>query len=248
MTTAHRPTWAPAKGHEEQGGARMFGPSKKHSKLDDNAHTILKTRAVGQMSVKELVARDFKAELLAKEAKHFKRKLPEAGGDLMIGDGEANGSERVRSIDGPSDGDAGPSGSDAPAFEPKRVDADDSDDDDDDDASDDESDSEDDTAALLAELERIKKERADAAARREADDAERDALEKAEALASGNPLLDLKDGKDGRDDAEFLAKRRWDDDVVFKNQTRGEPRAKKRFVNDTIRSDFHRRFLNKYIK
>ena len=235
MTTAHRPTWAPAKGHEEQGGARMFGPSKKHSKLDDNAHTILKTRAVGQMSVKELVARDFKAELLAKEAKHFKRKLPEAGGDLMIGDGEANGSERVRSIDGPSDGDAGPSGSDAPAFEPKRVDADDSDD---------ESDSEDDTAALLAELERIKKERADAAARREADDAERDALEKAEALASGNPLLDLKDGGD---DA-FVAKRRWDDDVVFKNQTRGEPRTKKRFVNDTIRSDFHRRFLNKYIK
>ena len=71
MTTAHRPTWAPAKGHEEQGGARMFGPSKKHSKLDDNAHTILKTRAVGQMSVKELVARDFKAELLAKEAKHL---------------------------------------------------------------------------------------------------------------------------------------------------------------------------------
>ena len=246
MTTAHRPTWAPAKGHEEQGGARMFGPSKKHSKLDDNAHTILKTRAVGQMSVKELVARDFKAELLAKEAKHFKRKLPEAGGDLMIGDGEANGSERVRvrSIDGPLDGDAGPSGSDAPAFEPKRVDADDSDDDDDDDDDDDESDSEDDTAALLAELERIKKERADAAARREADDAERDALEKAEALASGNPLLDLKDGGD---DA-FVAKRRWDDDVVFKNQTRGEPRTKKRFVNDTIRSDFHRRFLNKYIK
>jgi len=250
MTTAHRPTWAPAKGHEEQGGARMFGPSKKHSKLDDNAHTILKTRAVGQMSVKELVARDFKAELLAKEAKHFKRKLPEAGGDLMIGDGEANGPEiRVRSIDGPSiDGDAGPSGSEhAPAFEPKRVDADDSDDDDDDDDDDDESDSEDDTAALLAELERIKKERADASARREADDAERDALEKAEALASGNPLLDLKDGGDGGDDA-FVAKRRWDDDVVFKNQTRGEPRAKKRFVNDTIRSDFHRRFLNKYIK
>ena len=249
MTTAHRPTWAPAKGHEEQGGARMFGPSKKHSKLDDNAHTILKTRAVGQMSVKELVARDFKAELLAKEAKHFKRKLPEAGGDLMIGDGEANGPEiRVRSIDGPSiDGDAGPSGSDAIAFEPKRVDADDSDDDDDDDDDDDESDSEDDTAALLAELERIKKERAEASARREADDAERDALEKAEALASGNPLLDLKDGGDGGDDA-FVAKRRWDDDVVFKNQTRGEPRAKKRFVNDTIRSDFHRRFLNKYIK
>lgn len=44
MTTAHRPTWAPAKGHEEQGGARMFGPSKKHSKLDDNAQMTMKMR------------------------------------------------------------------------------------------------------------------------------------------------------------------------------------------------------------
>ena len=38
-------------------------------------------------------------------------------------------------------------------------------------------------------------------------------------------------------------KRRWDDDVVFKNQSRGEQQQKKRFVNDTIRSDFHKKFL-----
>ena len=43
-------------------------------------------------------------------------------------------------------------------------------------------------------------------------------------------------------------KRRWDDDVVFRNQERGEPKLQKRFVNDTIRNDFHRRFLNRYIK
>lgn len=43
-------------------------------------------------------------------------------------------------------------------------------------------------------------------------------------------------------------KRRWDDDVVFKNQARGEPKAQKRFINDTIRSDFHKRFLTRYIK
>ena len=34
---------------------------------------------------------------------------------------------------------------------------------------------------------------------------------------------------------------RWDDDVVFKNQARGEPKAQKRFINDTIRSDFHKK-------
>ena len=31
-------------------------------------------------------------------------------------------------------------------------------------------------------------------------------------------------------------------------QERGEPKVARRFVNDTIRNDFHRRFLNRYIK
>lgn len=41
---------------------------------------------------------------------------------------------------------------------------------------------------------------------------------------------------------------RWDDDVVFKNQARGETKTPKRFINDTIRNDFHRKFLQKYMK
>jgi protein CWC15 len=41
---------------------------------------------------------------------------------------------------------------------------------------------------------------------------------------------------------------RWDEDVVFKNQTRGEVKAPRRFINDTVRSDFHRKFLERYIK
>ena len=41
---------------------------------------------------------------------------------------------------------------------------------------------------------------------------------------------------------------RWDDDVVFKNQARDEPQVKKRFINDTIRNDFHRKFLTKFIQ
>ena len=68
------------------------------------------------------------------------------------------------------------------------------------------------------------------------------AAEKAEADAVrlGNPILAADPG---------AIKRRWDDDVVFKNQARGEPELKKkRFVNDTIRNDFHRRFMTKYIK
>lgn len=46
MTTAARPTWAPAKGGNEQGGTRIFGPSQKYSSRDMAAHTSLKPRFI----------------------------------------------------------------------------------------------------------------------------------------------------------------------------------------------------------
>ena len=47
----------------------------------------------------------------------------------------------------------------------------------------------------------------------------------------------------------YDVKRRWDDDVVFKNQARGtEDKKGKEFVNDLLRSDFHRRFMSKYVR
>jgi len=57
----------------------------------------------------------------------------------------------------------------------------------------------------------------------------------------GNPLLDLDGNKDS------TVKRKWNDDVVFRNQTKGEQEVKKRFINDTIRNDFHKSFLKKYV-
>ena len=53
------------------------------------------------------------------------------------------------------------------------------------------------------------------------------------ALVSGDPFC--------------IGKRRWDDDVVFRNQA-NEPKVQRRFINDTVRSDFHKRFLNRYIR
>ena len=44
-------------------------------------------------------------------------------------------------------------------------------------------------------------------------------------------------------------KRKWNDDVVFRNQARDvSERDSKRFINDTIRNDFHKRFLSKYVQ
>ncbi|XP_067842466.1 protein CWC15 homolog [Heptranchias perlo] len=60
---------------------------------------------------------------------------------------------------------------------------------------------------------------------------------------------------DDDDTAALLAelekiKKRWDDDVVFKNCAKGidESKRDKRFVNDTLRSEFHKKFMEKYIK
>jgi protein CWC15 len=104
---------------------------------------------------------------------------------------------------------------------------------------DEEDDEEDEEAELQRELARIRAERAAEALRRAAEDADLARREGEAAAAAGNPLL-LRAGGGVR--------RRWDEDVVFRHQARDEPSAKRRFVNDTIRNDFHRSFLKKYVR
>mmetsp|Transcript_12190 Transcript_12190/g.50461 ORF Transcript_12190/g.50461 Transcript_12190/m.50461 type:complete len:93 (+) Transcript_12190:746-1024(+) len=70
--------------------------------------------------------------------------------------------------------------------------------------------------------------------------------ERAQAAMTGNPLLASAESESSA--PEFRVKRRWDEDVVFRNQSRGGKEVKRRFINDTIRNDFHRRFLEKYIR
>ena len=56
---------------------------------------------------------------------------------------------------------------------------------------------------------------------------ERERAEMAAAEAAGsNPLL-----------VDTSVRKRWDDDVVFRNQAKDEPQKEKRFINDTIRSE-----------
>lgn len=117
----------------------------------------------------------------------------------------------------------------------------DEDDSDRDDSSDEDSE-EDDTAELLAELNRIKRERAQEEAKKEAEKQAQEERIRMENILSGNPLL-------GAAKADFKVKRRWDDDVVFKNCARSEPdKSKTTFINDTLRSEFHKKFMEKYVK
>jgi len=92
----------------------------------------------------------------------------------------------------------------------------------------------------MRELEKIKRERAEQKAKEEREKAAQEQEERERDIAIGNPLLNPTD---------FNVKRRWDDDVIFKNQARGtENKGKKEFVNDLLRSDFHKRFMSKYVR
>ena len=117
------------------------------------------------------------------------------------------------------------------------------DDDSNDDSDDDDDDDDDDEAALQAELAKIRAER-EAAKRKEEEELQaKEEEQMEEAALLGNPLLAAGNGEAGS-----KLKRKWNDDVVFRNQAKGEPEVKKRFINDTIRNDFHKRFLNKFVR
>ncbi|KAG9251547.1 Cwf15/Cwc15 cell cycle control family protein [Emericellopsis atlantica] len=240
MTTAHRPTFDPAKGKEA-----LRGPAYHTRNLP--AHTTLKFRQAAQgLDDEATPATDLAAELLAAEAAHFAKKnggaLPEPEHeDDDAASSVAGHAAKRRHSTAPADGEE-------EDFETKRrrileesreMDADDTDSDEASD-SDSDSDSDDEDAELQRELERVRREREEKKKREEEQRAKAEQEERERDIAVGNPLLNKQD---------FTMKRRWDDDVVFKNQARGtDDKGKKEFVNDMIRSDFHRRFMSKYVR
>ena len=228
MTTAHRPTWNAAVGGKNQAGnPTRYTPIHAVSRKDLPGMLTLKTRGAGQDTQAEIDKRDLKAELEERERKHL-----EKIGKAVKPPPAAAAAPRL------SDG--GDSGAAAAAASASYDDEDDSDSDDSDSDDDSDEDDEEDTAELLRELEKIKKEKALEQQRQE-EEARAEAEEQQHtAVMTGNPLL--AGAEEG-----FKVKRRWDDDVVFRHQSRGEPQRKKRFVNDAIRNDFHKKFLAKYI-
>ncbi|KAI9897239.1 hypothetical protein N3K66_008261 [Trichothecium roseum] len=253
MTTAHRPTFDPAQGKEA-----LRGPAYHQRLLP--AHTHLKYRRAGQGGAADdggaygAPERDLAAELLAAEKAHYKKRdrgtlAPEADGDDSDEEMSNTSPALKRAHDGGKEGGEGEGEEEDMAAKRRRIlaetrdiDKDDSseedDDDDDDDDSDDSDDDED--AELQRELARVRREREEKKKREEEERLreEQDANERN--IALGNPLLNKQD---------FTMKRRWDDDVVFKNQARGtEDKKGKEFINDMLRSDFHRRFMGKYVR
>jgi len=104
-----------------------------------------------------------------------------------------------------------------------------------------EEDDEDEDAELLRELEKLRKEKE---IRLMAEEAKKHEEESSSSAITGEPSNITNDSSY----STSLLKRKWNDDIVFKNQARDEPKLQKRFVNDTIRSDFHRKFMYRFMK
>lgn len=220
MTTAARPTFEPARGGQGRGEKDLSAISRQYSSRDLPSHNKLKYREHGQGTTDELRSRDFRKDLEDREREKDKGNARERRVQ------ESNSHKRPKLDQVPA----------------ASLDADDPLDEDDSD----DPDSDDDTAQLLAELQRIKKERAVEQAKRESERRQEEERIRMENILSGNPLLNYASQVQKTD---LKVKRRWDDDVVFKNCARSEPEKKKdQFINDSLRSEFHRKFMEKYVK
>eukprot|EP00128_Syssomonas_multiformis_P007673 Colp12_sorted_trinity150504_noHs@28550 len=220
MTTAGRPTWSAAQGGPT---TRDSAPTRQYSSRDLPGHTKIKIRQKGQDTYDDLRERDLKQELLERERDHYKQKRKKDYDEEEDEEYEKRETKQLRIVDEHT----------------AKIDADDPVESEEEEEEEDE-DEDDDEDELLKELEKIKRERAEEAEREAQRQAEDEQQIRTEAALRGNPLLNQAD--------DFSVKRRWDDDVVFKNCAKGiEERKEKRFINDTLRSDFHRRFMTKYI-
>jgi len=218
-----RPTWTPASGNAFVSNARGMA-SKQYSSRDLPGFTKLKERQQGQNTSEEIKKRDLKKELKNREKK-LKSKTDGA---------EVKDTEAMPIIQPPLIKQEN-------TEEPKEfkvdpnLDADDSDSNSTSSSSGSDKDDAAEEAELMRELEKIKKEREEEQKRKQLIEQE----ERNKIIMESNPLMTTQDA---------TIKKKWYEETIFRHQTKNEPVIKKRFINDTTRNDFHKKFLDRYIK
>jgi len=198
--------------------------SKQYSSKDMPSHTKLKYRQIGQNAPEEIRSRDLHRELHDRErsARSEKRSSDSSRSSRDVGSSKRSRMEALTNLD-----------KDDP-MDPLS------------DSSDSDS-SDDDDEELQRELAKIRQERAQEAEKAEAERQVEEERIRAENILRGNPLIKNPGGGGGS--SNFTVKRRWDDDVIFKNCARGvDEKPRQKFINDTLRSEFHKKFMDKYVK
>ena len=89
---------------------------------------------------------------------------------------------------------------------------------------------------IFREMEEIKKQRERERLKEEEELKIKQKLEKQEEI-----LNMMRNGQ------QSTLKRKWYEETVFRNQSKTDTKKKKRFINDTVRSDFHRSFMARTI-
>jgi protein CWC15 len=239
MTTAHRPTYVPTRGGGVQGGNKLYAPTLQFSSKDLPSNLTLKKRKPGQGTRNEINRLDFKRQLIEREQ----------GGlvSSIYGEDDSNNKFNIANFDITSDLLALEEPKKKPRLESLDVseikhdesnyvflqDKDDSFSDSEEDEDADDTDEE-----LMKEYEKIKQMRDEEKRQKEKQEAEKLKKQTQDEILMGNPLLNNS----------YSLKKKWFEDTVFKNQSKNEVKVKKRFINDTVRSDFHRKFLAKSIQ
>ncbi|SPJ09656.1 cell cycle control protein cwf15, putative [Plasmodium sp. DRC-Itaito] len=96
---------------------------------------------------------------------------------------------------------------------------------------------------LLRELENLKRERME---KLKKEKEEQELLKKKKNnVLTNNPLINLEDNSDN--DEVNTKKRKWTDDAIFRNTCEKKEKKTPSYINDTVRSSFHKKFLFKYI-
>jgi protein CWC15 len=253
MTTANRATWKAAVGRAQESSGAV---SNIRSAKNAPAHTKLKVRAnENDYTQRDRIIQESLKKLHQVEDRHNKNKafgfIQSRTIDISVEDGSRMkmitatadvDDEGIRRTYDDADEDGGKSideGRWSDIDDESNLDSN-SDLDENEESNDD---SDDEEAALQAELSKIRAERERAKERAEAAAAAEEQAKKEEAALTGNPLLNSNAAM-----ASGKLKRRWNDDVVFRNQAKGEPTEQKRFINDTVRNDFHKRFIKTHFR
>lgn len=64
-------------------------------------------------------------------------------------------------------------------------------------------------------------------------------------VLTNNPLINLEDS-DNEEFEKLQKKRKWTDEAIFRNTCEKKTKTNT-FINDTVRTAFHKKFLFKYI-
>lgn len=238
MSGAHRPTWTASVGGDGQRDGANSAPTFQYSSRDLPSHKKLKYRMDNKVKRNDNVQETVDIIKTITDKEEELKQIENKESTLHADDLEESKSSKTLDIDADTDIEDTCSISEDVKEKLERNPTNK------DDFSNDHNDI-DDTEELLRELERIKKER----------EAKKllEARERQLQVQTGNPLLNLSSTDDLFSSSSQHypnQKRKWNEETVFKNQAKDVNLngQEKRFINDTIRNDFHKKFMARYIR